>query len=127
MKEATDSLRRLHTSWGVNLREARSRFRWSQQALAALCNISSSGLSNIEAGRRAPSDEVKWKLAGALRTPVGDLFPWPDEAPPFPGLAVTEPSRTWSKADCGHRVFHLNNEAPGPCRQCELRNRRRAA
>lgn len=77
--------RSLYRQWGGNIRAARGTF-WSQKALAEVCGITGGALSNIEAGRRCPTDDVKWRLAGALRRPVGDLFPWPSEIPPFPLL-----------------------------------------
>lgn len=81
VQESVD--RSLYRLWGSNIKEARGTF-WSQQALAEVCGISSGALSNIESGRRNPSDWVKWRIAGALRRPVGELFPWPGEIPPFP-------------------------------------------
>lgn len=75
----------LHRAWGRNIRAARAKF-WSQKALAEVCGITSGALSNIEAGRRCPTDTVKFALAGALRVPVGELFPWPAEIPPFPNF-----------------------------------------
>lgn len=78
----------LYQSWGRNLRAARGKL-WSQKELATVCGITGGAICNIEAGRRCPTDEVKWRLAGALRQPVGDLFPWPEEIPPFPVGFVT--------------------------------------
>lgn len=77
--------RAVYRSWGKNVKAARGTF-WKQQDLAAVCGITPGALSNIEAGRRCPTDEVKYALAGALRKPVEELFPWPNEIPPFPTL-----------------------------------------
>lgn len=76
-------LKELHRLWGANIRDARGSF-WSQKALAEVCGIVPSALSNIESGRRCPSDDIKLRIAGALRRPVAELFPWPDEIPAFP-------------------------------------------
>lgn len=70
--------------WGKNIRAQRKLLGWKQETLAELCGLSASALANIEAGRRCPSDETKWRLAGALRKPVDELFAWPDDVPPFP-------------------------------------------
>lgn len=79
----TDRRRKLQAQWGRNVRAARGQF-WSQRALAEVCGITPGALCNIEQGRRCPTDEVKLRLAGALRRPVHELFPWPTEIPPFP-------------------------------------------
>jgi len=75
---------RLYGEWGHNVRQARGR-SWSQHALAAAAGISPSHLGNLETGRRAFTVQVMCRLAGALRRPVGELFPWPARIPPFPG------------------------------------------
>lgn len=75
--------RDLYRLWGANIRAARNGF-WKQKDLAIVCGITPGALSNIEAGRRCPTDQVKVAIAGALRRPVGELFPWPEGIPDFP-------------------------------------------
>ena len=84
--------RALYRQWGENVRKARGGF-WSQKALAEVCGITGGALSNIEAGRRCPTDDVKWRLSGALRRPVGELFPWPADIPPFPTVIAGTPEK----------------------------------
>lgn len=77
----------LRRQWGRNVRAARGH-AWSQKELAAVCGLSPGHLSNLEAGRRPFTVEVMWALAGALRLPPDELFPWPKEIPPFPHLGT---------------------------------------
>lgn len=79
--------RSLYREWGRNVRAARGNF-WTQTHLAEVCGIARSAIANIEAGRRCPTDTVKFRLAGALRKPVGELFPWPEAIPPFPNVVM---------------------------------------
>ena len=77
--------RSLYREWGRRVREARGTF-WTQAHLAEVCGISPGALCKIELGKTRPTDTVKLRLAGALRKRVGELFPWPDEIPPFPNV-----------------------------------------
>lgn len=73
----------LTRQWGRNVREARGEF-WKQRDLAEVCGITPAALANIEAGKRVPRVSTMVVLAGALRRPIGELFPWPEDIPPFP-------------------------------------------
>lgn len=68
--------------WGSKLRARRGSI--SQERLAEIAGIDQSTISRIENGNMAVSDELKWKLAGALGCLVSDLFPYPNVRPPFP-------------------------------------------
>ncbi len=69
--------------WGKRLRSQRGSI--TQEDLAHLCGSDQSTISRIERGQVALSDEMKWKIAGALGTTVDTLFPYPNVKPPFPG------------------------------------------
>jgi transcriptional regulator with XRE-family HTH domain len=58
---------------GRRLHELRNRADLSLRELAEKVNISAPFLSDIELGRRFPSDEILAKLASALNEPVQDL------------------------------------------------------
>jgi transcriptional regulator with XRE-family HTH domain len=58
---------------GEHLRELREKNHVSLRALASRVRITAPYLSDIELGRRHPSDRVLTDLARALRTSVDDL------------------------------------------------------
>lgn len=74
-------------AWGRRLRARRGTI--TQETLASLIGSDQSTISRIERGQIALSDEMKWKLAGALATTVDDLFPYPNVRPPFPQAGVS--------------------------------------
>lgn len=68
--------------WGKRLKDRRGSI--SQEKLGLLAGLDQSTISRIEHARlESISDEVKWKLARALRCPVGELFPYPNVTPPL--------------------------------------------
>lgn len=69
-------------SWGRRVRARRGSL--TQETLAGLCSSDQSTISRIEHGAIALSDEMKWKIAGALGCTVEELFPYPNVRPPFP-------------------------------------------
>jgi transcriptional regulator with XRE-family HTH domain len=58
---------------GQHLRELREKSHMSLRSLASRIRITAPYLSDIELGRRHPSDRVLADLARALRTSVDDL------------------------------------------------------
>jgi transcriptional regulator with XRE-family HTH domain len=58
---------------GQHLRDLRERNHISLRSLASRVRITAPYLSDIELGRRHPSERVLADLARALRTPVDDL------------------------------------------------------
>lgn len=68
--------------WGNRLRRRRGPI--TQEQLAELIGGDQSTISRIEHGKVDVSDDMKWKLAGALGCTVEDLFPWPAVRPPMP-------------------------------------------
>jgi len=58
---------------GQHLRDLRKRHRISLRQVAAKARITAPYLSDIELGRRHPSDRVLADLARVLRTPVDEL------------------------------------------------------
>lgn len=74
----------LHESWGERIRERRAALKLTQYDLAEAVGCAQSMLSKIEAGMVCPSDDLKWRLAGALGMRVDRLFAWPAVVPPYP-------------------------------------------
>jgi transcriptional regulator with XRE-family HTH domain len=84
---------RLHLSWGVQLRSIREAEGLSQGQLARASGVRQATISRIERGQQVPSDRVKWRICGALRRPLGEVFPWPEDVPPVPtGPEPAEPA-----------------------------------
>lgn len=75
-----------YASWGRRVRARRGSI--SQERLAELAGTDQSTISRIERGLVRPSDDLKWKIAGALSTTVEELFPYPAIVPPFPASSV---------------------------------------
>ena len=75
------SLHMIETSLGQRLRELRDRADLSLRELAKRSGISSPFLSDIELGRRFPSEEILGKLAAALNVPVEDLKKYDNRGP----------------------------------------------
>jgi transcriptional regulator with XRE-family HTH domain len=57
------------------VREYRERLGISQVELSRRVKVASTNLSSIERGQLAAWPKVKKKLAHALKTPMGELFP----------------------------------------------------
>jgi transcriptional regulator with XRE-family HTH domain len=75
------SLQMIETSLGQRLRELRDKADLSLRELAKRSGISSPFLSDIELGRRFPSEEILRKLAAALSVPVEDLKKYDNRGP----------------------------------------------
>ena len=60
--------------FGLVLRRERIRKKLTQEALAEHAGIHPSHLSLIERGRRSPTLDVAWSLAGALGIPLSKLI-----------------------------------------------------
>jgi transcriptional regulator with XRE-family HTH domain len=58
---------------GERIRELREKLDWSGRELAKKLKVSAPFLSDIELGRRYPSDEVLERLASLLETTADDL------------------------------------------------------
>lgn len=67
----------LYEWWGERLRDRRQVLGLDQIGLAKAADTTQSTISRIERGAGAPSDQLKYRLAGALQTSVKDLFPYP--------------------------------------------------
>lgn len=65
----------LRAEWARRLFEARHAAGLSQDQLAERAQVSQAVISFIEAGR-APRDDIKIAIAGALGCDVLDLFPF---------------------------------------------------
>jgi transcriptional regulator with XRE-family HTH domain len=71
----------IETSLGQRLRELRDKADLSVRELAKRIGVSSPFLSDIELGRRFPSEEVLGKLAAALNVQLEDLKQYDNRAP----------------------------------------------
>lgn len=61
--------------WGTNVKRSRQLLAMTQTALAAIVGVQQATVARWEAGKRAPSDAHKVKLATALHQDVRQLFP----------------------------------------------------
>lgn len=62
-------------AFGRAVRRGRKRLSLSQEALAERAGLHRTYVADIERGRRNPTLKILRKLAGALKTPVGELLP----------------------------------------------------
>ena len=68
-------------SLGQRIHELRDKADLSLRGLAKRIGISSPFLSDIELGRRFPSEEILEKLASALNVPLDDLQQYDNRGP----------------------------------------------
>jgi transcriptional regulator with XRE-family HTH domain len=71
----------IEPSLGQRLRELRDKADLSLRELAKRIGVSSAFLSDIELGRRFPSEEILAKLAGALNESLEELKKYDNRAP----------------------------------------------
>jgi transcriptional regulator with XRE-family HTH domain len=71
----------MEPSLGQRLRELRDKADLSLRELAKRIGVSSAFLSDIELGRRFPSEVILGKLASALNVPLEDLKKYDNRAP----------------------------------------------
>lgn len=74
----------MYRAWGSKVAKKRHALGLNQEELALATGLSQATISRVESGVQAPSDPVKWLIAGALRSTLDDLFPWPAVCPPLP-------------------------------------------
>lgn len=67
----------LGTEWGASIRARRELLGLSQKALADNSGLTQQAIAKFESGAQIPLDRTKVAIARALRSEVGDLFPWP--------------------------------------------------
>lgn len=91
--------------FGSTIRDRRQQLHLSQEELSRLINTSVSYVSNIEAGRRRPSEKVVVKLAEVLGLDARQLILF---AIPKIGSFLSEPKSSEEKS--AWKTF-LNNEA----------------
>jgi transcriptional regulator with XRE-family HTH domain len=77
----------VYEAWAERVSEAMGDMTISQ--LARRCGVTTPCLSRFISGmkngeRRNPSDELKWKIAGALHERMDRLFAYPNVVPPAP-------------------------------------------
>lgn len=71
----------IEISLGQRLRELRDKADLSLRELAKRIGVASPFLSDIELGRRFPSEEILAKLAGALNVSLEDLKQYDNRVP----------------------------------------------
>lgn len=64
---------------GGTIRELRQERRLSTVALAKMCGVSTSLISQVERGLTSPSLDVLWSIARALDVPIGTFFQQGDD------------------------------------------------
>lgn len=74
--------------WCARIKRRRQELGLNQEKAAARARTDQGTWSKIERGSIKPSDDFKWRIAGALLTSVEDLFPWPAVTPPVPSEQV---------------------------------------
>jgi transcriptional regulator with XRE-family HTH domain len=74
----------LHRSWGHRIKKRRLEMGFTQQSFADIVGVTQATVSRWEQGSKTPSDSQKWRIAGALRQTMEELFPYPGIMPPFP-------------------------------------------
>ena len=62
------------SAFSVELRKLRKEARYTQQQLANLANISAAYISQLETGKKKPTDRVITKLCGPLDIPENRLL-----------------------------------------------------
>lgn len=72
----------LHADWGRRVK--RYRNGRSQEVIAEAVGVDQATISRLERGAMAPSDGLKFRLAGYFGVRVDELFPYPAEVPPVP-------------------------------------------
>lgn len=64
-------------AFGARVRKLRVGRGWSQEDFAHRAELDRTYVSGIERGRRNPTLDIIYRLAGTLGVPVADLFPEP--------------------------------------------------
>src|SRR6266403_563841 len=93
----------IEISLGQRIRELRDKADLSLRGLAKRIGISSPFLSDIELGRRFPSEEILAKLAGALEVSPDELKQYDTRAPiaDLKRLMDSDPRRTYDSTAAG--------------------------
>jgi transcriptional regulator with XRE-family HTH domain len=91
-------------SFGSSIRDRRRQRHLTQEQLARLVDRSASYISNLEAGRRRPSEKLVMKLAEALELDSRELFLFT-----IPGLTSLLSEPETSEKMSAWKTF-LNNE-----------------
>lgn len=73
--------------WARRVHARRDAVGLTQSKLAEIVGVTQPTISSLERGRYVPSDDLKWRLAGALGCLITELFPFPAHRPPFPVAA----------------------------------------
>src|SRR6202035_920758 len=99
----------IEISLGQRIRELRDKADLSLRGLAKRIGISSPFLSDIELGRRFPSEEILAKLAGALEVSPDELKQYDTRAPiaDLKRLMDSDPKRVFEKSHTGAIRFSI--------------------
>lgn len=74
-----DEVEDLHRTWGRRIADALTIRNRSNRWLAEQLEVSPSSVGRWVDGTVEIHDASKFAIARALRMPLSDLFPWPDE------------------------------------------------
>lgn len=76
----------LHQAWGeaVAAEMAARTPPMSNRHLARLCGVHPTTIARVLSGDICATDELKWKIAGALGQRMDRLWQWPQVIPPAP-------------------------------------------
>lgn len=81
-------MRDLHEGWAEGLAREMAEQEMSPAKLAKACGVHQSTIKRILDVEMVPSDELKWKIAGALQKRMDEIWPWPRVIPPMPAVAA---------------------------------------
>jgi transcriptional regulator with XRE-family HTH domain len=103
----------IEISLGQRLHELRDKADLSLRELAKKVGISSPFLSDIELGRRFPSEEILAKLASALNVSLEDLKQYDNREPiaDLKRLMDSNPKRVFEKSHTGTIRFSIRRIA----------------
>ncbi len=74
----------LHEGWAEALKAEMADQGVTRAELARRCGVQQSTIKRILDVRMVPSDEMKWKICGALSLRMDHLYSYPRVVPPMP-------------------------------------------
>lgn len=81
-------MRGLHEGWAEGLAAEMAEQDVSPAELARRCGVNQSTIARVLKVEMVPSDDLKWKIAGALEKRMDELWPWPRVIPPSPAVVA---------------------------------------
>lgn len=77
----------LHEGWAAALAVEMAEQSVSPAELARRCGVHQSTIKRVLDAKMVPSDELKWKICGALSLRMDQLYSYPRVVPPMPQVA----------------------------------------